>query len=67
MTLNVSVYKVQKGSVSTNDLSDKSINQAIDKAKNISKNTQADDCQACLKRIHNKKMGVDIFSKRIRY
>ena len=46
MTLNVSVYKdYKKGSVSTNDLSDKSINQAIDKAKNISKNTQADDCQ----------------------
>ena len=46
MALNVSVYKdYKKGSVSTNDLSDKSINQAIDKAKNISKNTQADDCQ----------------------
>ena len=46
MALNVSVYKdYKKGSVSTNDLSDKSINQAIDKAKNISKNTQSDDCQ----------------------
>ena len=46
MALNVSVYKdYQKGSASTNDLSEKSIQQAIDKAQNISINTQADDCQ----------------------
>ena len=46
MALNVSVYKdYQKGSASTNDLSEKSIQQAIEKAQNISINTQADDCQ----------------------
>ena len=46
MALNVSVYKdYQKGSASTNDLSEKSIQQAIEKAQNISVNTQADDCQ----------------------
>ena len=46
MALNVSVYKdFQKGSASTNDLSDSSIDQAIEKAQNISMNTQADECQ----------------------
>ena len=46
MALNVSVYKdYQKGSAYTNDLSEKSIQQAIEKAQNISINTQADDCQ----------------------
>ena len=46
MALNVSVYKdFKKGSASTNDLSDSSIDQAIEKAQNISMNTQADECQ----------------------
>ena len=61
MALNVSVYKdFKKGSVSTNDLSDNSIQQAIDKAQNISLNTQADDCQGLPKSEYTTKKWEDM-------
>lgn len=46
MTLNVNVYnEFKKGSASTNNLSQENILKTIQKAENISKNTQADNCQ----------------------
>ena len=44
--LSVTVYNdYKKGTASTNNLSQESIDQTIIKAENISKNTQPDECQ----------------------
>jgi PmbA protein len=46
MALNVTVYNdFKKGNASTNNLSSENIIKTIEKAENISQNTQADDCQ----------------------
>ena len=44
--MSVTVYSdYRKGSASTNNLSEESISSVIQKAENISKNTQPDECQ----------------------
>ena len=46
MALNVTVYNdYKKGSASTNNLSSENILKTIQKAENISQNTQPDECQ----------------------